>query len=79
MPSGTDTSAHASHLDRQLTLQDAADLLGASPSSVRRMIARGDLRAYRYGPRLLRIDPADLRAMRQPVTSLAELRGGGTQ
>lgn len=40
------------------------------------MIARGDLRAYRYGPRLIRIDAADLRAMRQPVTSLAELRGG---
>ena len=79
MPSGTDTAAHASHLDRQLTLQDAADLLGTSPSSVRRMIARGDLRAYRYGPRLIRIDPADLRAMRQPVTSLAELRGGGAR
>lgn len=63
-------------LDRQLTLPEVAELLGASTSSVRRLIARGELRAYRYGPRLIRIDPADLRAMRRPVTSLAELRGG---
>ena len=60
----------------QWTIADAAEYLGTSPSSIRRMIARGDLRAYRYGPRIIRIDPADLRAMRQPVTSLAELRGG---
>lgn len=60
----------------QLTISDAATLLGSSPSTIRRMIARGDLRAYRYGPRIIRIDPADLRAMREPVTSLAELRGG---
>lgn len=63
-------------LERQLTLPEVAELLGASTSSVRRLIARGELRAYRYGPRLIRIDPADLRAMRRPVTSLAELRGG---
>ena len=40
------------------------------------MIARGELRAYRYGPRLIRIDPADLAALREPVTSLADLRIG---
>lgn len=60
----------------QLTISDVATLLGSSPNTIRRMIARGDLRAYRYGPRIIRIDPADLRAMREPVTSLAELRGG---
>lgn len=64
-------------LPRQLTITDAAETLNTSPSTVRRLIARGDLRAYRYGPRLIRIDPADLRALRQPVTSLAELRHGG--
>lgn len=63
-------------LDAQYTIRDAADLLGVGESTLRRMIARGDLRAYRYGPRLIRIDAADLRAMRQPVTSLADLRGG---
>lgn len=63
-------------LERQLTLPEVAELLGVSTSSVRRLIARGDLRAYRYGPRLIRVDPADLRAMREPVTSLAALRRG---
>ncbi|WP_298713548.1 helix-turn-helix domain-containing protein [Micrococcus sp. 2A] len=68
-------SSPLSPLTAQLTISDAAALLGASPNTVRRMIARGDLRAYRYGPRLIRIDPADLHALRVPVTSLAELRG----
>ncbi|MCV7548663.1 helix-turn-helix domain-containing protein [Micrococcus luteus] len=61
------------------TIAETAEYLGASTNTVRRMIARGDLRAYRYGPRLIRIDPADLQAMRRPVTSLAELRGGDAQ
>ena len=61
------------------TITDAAEMLGTSPQTIRRMIARGDLRAYRYGPRLIRIDPADVDAMRQPVTSLADLRGGDAQ
>ena len=59
-----------------LTIAEFANAIAASPATVRRMIARGDLRAYRYGPRIIRIDPADLRAMREPVTPLAELRGG---
>lgn len=71
------TAADAKSTTNQLTLTDAADWLNVSLPTIRRMIARGDLRAYRYGPRLIRIDPADLRAMREPVTPLAELRGGG--
>lgn len=63
-------------LEPQYTLRQAADVLAVGESTIRRMIARGDLRAYRYGPRVIRIDPADLRAMRRPVTALAELRGG---
>ena len=40
-------AAHAP-LDTQYTIRDAADLLGVGESTLRRMIARGDLRAYRY-------------------------------
>ena len=70
------TGTSAGHPHALLTLAEAAKYLATSPQTIRRMIARGDLRAYRYGPRIIRIDPADLRAMREPVTSLAELRGG---
>ncbi|WP_370448968.1 helix-turn-helix domain-containing protein [Micrococcus sp. RIT608] len=63
----------------RLTIAEVADYTGTSPSSVRRWIARGELRAYKYGPRAIRIDPADVDAMRQPVTSLADLRGGDVQ
>ncbi|MGJ5591608.1 helix-turn-helix domain-containing protein [Micrococcus lylae] len=65
----------------QLTIAETAEILATSPSTVRRFIAQGELRAYRYGPRLIRIDPDDLRRFREPVTPLADLRaaGGDTQ
>ena len=63
-------------LSPRLTIPQAAELLAVSPDTIRRMIARGELRAYRYGPRVIRIDPEDLLKVREPVTSLADLRGG---
>lgn len=61
------------------TIADTAEYLGTSTSTVRRLIAAGTLPAYRYGPRLIRIDPEDVTRLRQPVTPLAELRGGGAR
>ncbi|MFF5863175.1 helix-turn-helix domain-containing protein [Micrococcus luteus] len=60
-----------------MTINEFARALNSSPSTVRRMIARGDLRAYRYGPRVIRIPHGELERIAQPVTSLAEMRGGG--
>ncbi|WP_407928998.1 helix-turn-helix domain-containing protein [Aestuariimicrobium ganziense] len=41
------------------TVQSAARRLGVCPKTVRRMISDGRLPAYRLGPRMLRLDPAD--------------------
>jgi excisionase family DNA binding protein len=38
-----------------------------TPKTVRRWIAAGRLTAYRFGPRLLRIDPDELDALLQPI------------
>nr|PKY80878.1 hypothetical protein CYJ35_03605 [Pseudoglutamicibacter albus] len=38
-----------------------------STETIRRLINRGELRAYRYGPRLIRIDANDLLALREEV------------
>ena len=60
-----------------LTIEDTADLLQCSTITVRRMISRGGLRAYRFpGSRLIRIDPADLDKIRKPVTRVSEILGG---
>ena len=42
-----------------LRLDEVAERLSVSPSTVRRLIRRGDLKAVRIG-RLLRVRPADL-------------------
>jgi excisionase family DNA binding protein len=48
--------APAAHM--LLAIPDVADRLGISTKSVRRMIARGELRAHRIG-RLIRVSEAD--------------------
>ncbi|NYI42051.1 helix-turn-helix domain-containing protein [Demequina lutea] len=52
--------------------------LNCSEDSVRRMIARGDLPAYRVGPRMIRIKRRDLERIMRPVTriDLASASGG---
>ncbi|HCX85009.1 MAG TPA: helix-turn-helix domain-containing protein [Micrococcales bacterium] len=56
-----------------LTIRQAADVVGCSPDTIRRMIARGELRAVRFG-RLLRIPPTALDRGGRPVTNLARRR-----
>lgn len=44
----------------QLTIPQVAERFGVSTKTVRRWIASGDLPARRVGPRLVRIDAADV-------------------
>lgn len=44
-----------------LTVDEAAAWLGVNHHTVRRMIARGELKARRWGRKLIRIDAADLK------------------
>lgn len=50
-----------------LTIAQVAELTQTSAATVRRWIARGELRAYRFGVRNIRIDLADLDKMRKQV------------
>jgi excisionase family DNA binding protein len=43
-----------------LTIQQAADEYGLSDKTIRRWIAQGRLRAYRVGPRAIRVDKDSL-------------------
>jgi excisionase family DNA binding protein len=44
-----------------LTVKDVADTIQVSSRTVERWIERGDLLAVRFGPKLLRIRPTDLK------------------
>ena len=45
----TITPAHDAVPTRLVSLKEAADVLGVTPITVRRMISRGDLRGFRVG------------------------------
>lgn len=48
-------------------LTEAADRCGVHYRTIRRWIAAGQLRAVRVGPRLLKVDAAQLDAMMRPL------------
>lgn len=52
-------------------LQEAANYCDVSYRSIRRWIADGRLNAVRVGPRLLKVDAADLEAFLQPTGGAA--------
>lgn len=47
---------------RVYSQEDAAEWLGVSVKTIRRLVASGELPAYRLGRRLIRIREADLQA-----------------
>ena len=49
-----------------LQVQQAAEVGNCSPNTIRNLISRGDLTAYRFGPRMIRIRRQDLEALLQP-------------
>lgn len=61
-----------------LSIPQAAEQRGVSVSTIRRLIARGELRAFRIGPRIIRIDPRDLDAAVTEVNpaTFAAMNGG---
>lgn len=52
---------------RLISLETAAETASCSPKTIRRMVARGDLTAYRVGQRLLRIDADELTRVLTPI------------
>lgn len=52
-----------------LTIDQVADSFQLSRSTVRRMIARGQLPAHRVGPRAIRIKAAEIEAALRQVPS----------
>ena len=47
--------------------QEAADLLGVTDRTIRNMIADGRLKAYRLGPRVIRLRLDEVEAALQPM------------
>lgn len=60
-----------------LTTQEAADLLGILPSSIRRWVHQGKLTPVMNKPPVVLFDPADVLAV--PTNSTGRPRGARTQ
>jgi excisionase family DNA binding protein len=52
-----------------VSISAAASSRGVHPDTIRRAIARGEIEAERFGPRLIRINPASLDAYARPLTA----------
>ena len=56
-----------------ITLKEAAAIVGVEPITIRRWAAGGRLALYRFGPRSLRVDAQEVRALVEvvPTASVA--------
>jgi excisionase family DNA binding protein len=70
-------AATPSEPPRLESIQEAARRNSISVDTVRRRIASGELKAYRLGGRILRIDRAAVDALFRPITTTGGVRGGG--
>lgn len=52
-------------LPEAISIQKSAEVLGVSPMTIHRWIAKGFLKAYRIGPRLVRIPRSEIVRMRK--------------
>ncbi len=62
MPASHSTPAGLTAPARRVPIATAAAFYGVSPKTVRRRIADGTIPAHRLGPRLIRVDLADVEA-----------------
>lgn len=53
--------------DRLMSIREAAEYVGASTKTIMRPVVAGDLKAYRFGQRLIRLKRSDLDALLVPV------------
>jgi len=49
------------------SIAEAAQFAGVTPKTIRNWMSAGRLTGYRMGPRLLRVDLAELEAMANPI------------
>jgi len=52
-----------------VSVAQAADYVGCATKTIRRRVSEGTLTAYRFGPRMLRVDLAELDALLRPVVT----------
>lgn len=65
----TRTQTVADSRKTYITQAEAADILGVHENTVRRMAAAGRLKAYRLGPRMIRLRLDEVEAALQPIRS----------
>jgi excisionase family DNA binding protein len=53
-----------------MSMDAAANIVGCSVKTMRRWIAEGRLTGYRMGPRLIRVDLAEVEAMLRPIPTV---------
>jgi len=61
--------ANTSHVRQLATIQEAARHYRVSPDTIKRRIADGAITAYRFGPKVVRLDLAEIdNAMLRPIS-----------
>ena len=63
------STSHQRHL---ASIKQASEYAGVSPKTIRRRIADGTLTGFRFGPRVIRVDLAELDDVLRPIPSAGD-------
>jgi excisionase family DNA binding protein len=63
-------SVHTPELLELIAIQEAARRYNVHPDTIRRRIAAGQLIGYRFGPRLIRVDAAELEKLLRRIPTV---------
>lgn len=55
------------------SINEAAARHGVNPRTIRRRIADGTITGYRFGPRLIRVDPDEVDAALRPIPTVGSV------
>jgi excisionase family DNA binding protein len=61
------TKANRPSSRQMISLEQAAEIIGCHPRTIRRRIAEGQLTGYRMGLRILRVDQAEVENLLRPI------------
>jgi excisionase family DNA binding protein len=64
------TAKNPARPHRTETIKQAAERHRCHPRTIRRRIAAGELKAYKFGPAMLRVDPDEVDALLRPLPTV---------
>ncbi|KAA1423952.1 helix-turn-helix domain-containing protein [Mumia zhuanghuii] len=71
MPHTTRINDGPHHSPSRIRINHAAELYGCTPKTIRRMISRGEITGYKFGPRIILVSPEEIESVLRVIPTVS--------